>query len=98
MRGRLSKPAFLRMRLQWHCPGLPLNHCRLDNSLARGVRFLLKQQSPDGAWRSETYGAFKDGLSLTPLVLHSLLACSDRQPSSVLEKGALFLASAVRQD
>jgi hypothetical protein len=75
----------------------------LDDALALAVRFLLEQQSPDGAWRSDTYGAFKDGFSLTPLALHSLLACGgsesgSRKSVSALEKGGVFLASAVERD
>lgn len=45
---------------------------RIDAALARSSRFFLRTQSPDGAWRSATYGAFRDGPSLTPLVLSSL--------------------------
>jgi hypothetical protein len=76
---------------------IPLD-LRIDRSLALGVRFLLHQQSPDGAWRSDTYGAFKDGYSLTPLVIHTLLASNDREAASALNKGAKFLASAVQPD
>lgn len=36
------------------------------------VAWLLKQQSADGAWRSDTYGAFRDGRVLTPVVLRAL--------------------------
>ena len=39
---------------------------------AAAVAFLLKHQSPDGAWRSDVYAAFKDGSALTPLVLGAL--------------------------
>ena len=39
---------------------------------ATAVAFLLKHQSPDGAWRSDVYAAFKDGTALTPLVLAAL--------------------------
>ena len=38
----------------------------------RGVAFLIAQQSPDGAWRSDIYATFKDGPSLTPLVVCAL--------------------------
>ena len=31
---------------------------------ARAVAFLLKQQSDDGAWRSDVYATFKDGTAL----------------------------------
>jgi len=39
---------------------------------AAAVTFLVKHQSPDGAWRSDVYAAFKDGTALTPLVLGAL--------------------------
>ncbi len=42
--------------------------------LARATAWLLHRQSPDGAWRSDTYGAFRDGRALTPLVLRALPA------------------------
>ena len=44
----------------------------LDESLTAGVAFLLQKQSPDGAWRSDLYATFKDGLALTPLVVSAL--------------------------
>lgn len=43
-----------------------------DEALATGVAFLLGAQSPDGAWRSDLYATFKDGLALTPLVVGAL--------------------------
>lgn len=33
------------------------------------LAFFASQQSPDGAWRSDRYAAFRDGDALTPLVL-----------------------------
>ena len=48
-----------------------------DGPFARGVAYLLKQQSPDGAWRSDVYATFKDGTALTPLVLCALLDAAD---------------------
>jgi hypothetical protein len=43
---------------------------------ARAVDWLMAKQSVDGAWRSDTYGAFCDGRALTPIVLRALA----RQP------------------
>ena len=40
--------------------------------LLRPSHFLVCRQSPDGAWRSPTYGAFKDGDSLTGLAVIAL--------------------------
>jgi hypothetical protein len=41
-------------------------------AVARAVRFLTATQSADGAWRSASYGAFRAGEALTPLVLWAL--------------------------
>ena len=41
-------------------------------SRARALDFLVRQQSPDGAWRSEVYGMFRGGDALTPLVLRAI--------------------------
>ena len=38
----------------------------------RAARFLIGRQSRDGAWRSNVYGAFKDGRALTPLACLAL--------------------------
>jgi len=44
----------------------------LPDPRSAAVAWLLKQQSGDGAWRSDTYGAFRDGRPLTPVVLRAL--------------------------
>ncbi|HTN74596.1 MAG TPA: prenyltransferase/squalene oxidase repeat-containing protein [Pirellulaceae bacterium] len=41
-------------------------------ALARGLEWLLAQQSRDGAWHSQTYGALRGGAALTALGLYSL--------------------------
>jgi squalene-hopene/tetraprenyl-beta-curcumene cyclase len=72
---------------------------RIDRSLSAAARFLSGRQSSDGAWRSDTYGAFKDGGSLTPLVLHALSACPEgATPTAALAKGADSLAALVQPD
>ena len=45
-----------------------------SNSRAKATAWLLERQSPDGAWRSDTYGSFRDGRALTPVVLRALRA------------------------
>jgi hypothetical protein len=45
---------------------------RIVAALASARRFLAERQSPDGAWRSKKYGAFRGGDALTPLVLWAL--------------------------
>ena len=70
---------------------------RIDQSLARAVRYLLDRQGENGEWRSDVYGSFKDGDALTPLVLEALLAV---QPAGNAQeqcrKGADYLAGKVR--
>ena len=52
-----------------------MGRAALRESEARhaAVRFLAARQSPDGAWRSAHYGAFREGDALTPLVLWALV-------------------------
>jgi squalene-hopene/tetraprenyl-beta-curcumene cyclase len=77
---------------------LPLQE-RIDRALSAATGFLLDRQSPDGAWRSETYGAFKDGGSLTPLALQALLATpASDQRDAACHKGAAYLAAMVQPD
>jgi len=72
---------------------------RIDPALAAAVRFLLARQSPEGAWRSEIYAAFKEGDALTPLVTGVLLALTpDKKVLACARRGAEFLAGLVRAD
>lgn len=45
---------------------------RMEGSIGAAVRFLTTRQGQDGAWRSEIYGPFKDGPSLTSLIAATL--------------------------
>src|SRR5205823_5569765 len=70
-----------------------------DGALASAVRFLLERQSPDGAWRSDTYGVFKGGDALTPLVLHSLLGVPpEARVLACARQGLAYLAGMARAD
>ena len=73
---------------------------RVDIALQKAARYLVSKQSPDGAWRSETYGAMRDGPSLTPLVMSALLflpqAGADGQ--AAIRKGAGYLAGFAGED
>jgi hypothetical protein len=73
---------------------------RLDKALTSAARYLIKKQSPDGAWLSETYGAFKDGPSLTPLVLNALvfLPQGGEPGKESLRKGVSYLVGMVGAD
>lgn len=72
---------------------------RVDRSLSAAAQFLISRQAADGAWRSEVYGAFKDGGSLTPLVLNALLYLPrSENVDAACRKGAGYLAAMVRPD
>src|SRR5262245_55846698 len=76
--------------------GVPLEQ-KFARALARGVEFLLRHQSDDGAVRSDTYGTFKDGTALTPLALNSLQE-ADFPDVAARQKSGRFLARMVRPD
>ncbi len=73
---------------------------RIDSSLERGVRYLIAHQSPDGAWRSETYGCFREGPELTPYVLSCLyfLPQGGDNAKSSYRKGVDYLLSLVNDN
>src|SRR5262245_20965065 len=72
---------------------------RIDRSLSATAGHLLPQQAKDGAWRSEVYGAFKDGGALTPLVLHALQGTpASPKLEAAYRKGAAYLAGLVKAD
>jgi squalene-hopene/tetraprenyl-beta-curcumene cyclase len=75
------------------CQSKNIGQRRYDSSLGAARRFLLSQQDADGAWRSSTYGALKDGPALTPLVLTTLvyLYPEDRTRLEAISRGAYFL-------
>src|SRR5262249_33041381 len=62
-----------------------------------GLEALVVRQSPDGAWRSPTYGVFKDGLSLTPVVLKAVIfGPRVARAAAARRRGAEDLISRVR--
>ena len=72
---------------------------RVDRALGGALRSLIAGQSPDGAWRSSTYGVFKDGLSLTPTVLKAVAFGPDVDGSATARRrGAEYLVARVRAD
>jgi hypothetical protein len=72
---------------------------RIDRAIAYATRALIAAQSPDGAWRSKTYGAFKDGQSLTPSVLKAIAFAPTLEGSDPARvRGAGYLARQVRPD
>ena len=70
---------------------------RIDASVEKATRYLIAAQSPDGAWRSETYGALRDGPSLTPFVISGLwfLPQAGPQGKIAFRKGADYLVGFV---
>lgn len=58
-------------------------------AVERGTEFLVGRQAADGAWRSDTYGNFRGGDALTPLVLAALAPASRPQTRTA---GCQFLA------
>jgi len=73
---------------------------RIDESLTGTVEYLMEKQSDDGAWRSETYGCFRDGPTLTPYIMSCLLFLphrSDRMQSS-FRKGVRYVMDMVDED
>ncbi len=72
---------------------------QVDRALQTAIRFLISSQSSDGAWRSPTYGVFKDGLSLTPMVLKAVTFGPEVAGSATARRrGAEYLAARVRAD
>ncbi len=72
---------------------------QVDRALGAAMRSLVASQSPDGAWRSPTYGIFKDGLSLTPAVLKAVTFGPDVAGSATARRlGADYLGARVRAD
>jgi squalene-hopene/tetraprenyl-beta-curcumene cyclase len=72
---------------------------RLERALSAAAAYLSGQQSPEGDWRPDTYGAFKDGGSLTPLVLQALHGAPRSDKSELAyRKGKDCLAKMVQSD
>jgi squalene-hopene/tetraprenyl-beta-curcumene cyclase len=72
---------------------------RIDRALGAAQRYLVAAQSADGAWRSRTYGVFKDGLSLSPTVLKAVTFGPDVPGAAdARRRGADYLIGRVRSD
>jgi hypothetical protein len=72
----------------------------IDTALAKAASFMIAKQSADGAWRSETYGCFKGGSELTPLVLNALffIPQAGKPALESYRKGINFLVGMVGPD
>jgi squalene-hopene/tetraprenyl-beta-curcumene cyclase len=72
---------------------------RIDEACRSAARALIAAQSADGAWRSPTYGVFRDGLALTPAVLKAVVFGPDVPGADqARRRGAAYLASRIRDD
>jgi squalene-hopene/tetraprenyl-beta-curcumene cyclase len=72
----------------------------IDASLATAARYLIAKQSPDGAWRSETYGCFRDGPELTAYIMSALffLSNSENEALRSFRKGVDYLVNMVDEN
>jgi len=68
----------------------------IDQSLKAAGDYLVKQQSPDGWWRSDVYAAFKDGKALTPFAVVALQSAN--LAPEARKRGAGLLAKMARPD
>jgi hypothetical protein len=66
----------------------------VDGAISRAARFLIDQQSADGAWRSHVYGVFKDGTSLTPQIVLCLQSMPrDPETGAAIRRALQYLSS-----
>lgn len=72
-----------------------------EESLARGIDWLLGQQAKDGGWHSETYGALRQGAAMTVLSMYALAhlhrSLIDKKIESALERGLAFLEPGIKK-
>jgi squalene-hopene/tetraprenyl-beta-curcumene cyclase len=73
---------------------------RIDAALGAASRFLVRQQSLDGAWRGKAYGSLRNGPALTPYVMSCLffLPQGGSDARGAFRKGVAFLISMVGDD
>ena len=72
---------------------IPASLRTIDQSLAAATEFLVRSQSPDGPWRSDIYGTFKNGTALTPFAVVALQSANTAPEAR--RKGAAYLAAMV---
>lgn len=72
----------------------------VDSAVARGLAFLLSQETPGEGWPSRTYGALRDTASLTPLVAKVLLfgGASSPELRAACDRAVALLADFVDEN
>lgn len=73
-------------------PPLPSQTEQIDAAVKQGAQFLVTRQDADGAVRSPTYAAFRDGYALTGLAAMALGMAGER---AAFAKASDFLATLV---
>jgi squalene-hopene/tetraprenyl-beta-curcumene cyclase len=89
---------FAWLTVERPCRGAPAAN-EIEAAQLKAARFLVNGQGKEGVWRSDTYGAFKDGTVLTGLVivaLGSLRSVPDVETAR--HRGQMFLARLVQAD
>jgi len=79
--------------------GCQSNDDRLHETLQKSIAWLWKQQSPDGAWHSQTHAVLKDGKALTPYILYHLLQIPEdkfTRPKGGVQRGVEFIQREIR--
>lgn len=72
---------------------------RVNRASVAATRWMVAAQAPDGSWSSRSYGALKDGLSLTPAVLKAVVFGPTVGGSEeARRRGATYLAARVQSD
>jgi len=67
--------------------------------MQKSIAWLWKQQSPDGAWHSQTHAVLKDGKALTPYILYHLLQIPEdkfTRPKGGVQRGVEFIQREIR--
>lgn len=68
----------------------------LDAAIEQAADYLHSQQADNGAWPSESYGLFRDGVALTPHVLRSLTAAQRNNDATT--SASAFIATRVEYE
>ena len=79
--------------------GCKSNDVSLQETMQKSIAWLWKQQSPDGAWHSQTHAVLKDGKALTPYILYHLLQIPEdkfTRPKGGVQRGVEFIQREIR--